>query len=141
MQFSYGEQTPIRLLDEAKFWKHQEQEHTVVIREIAPDLERKFIEELREWENALAKTHCQAIQLTETVVRSGNVIQAQVADQVFLLISFSLEQSCRFTQFLMDLLNMSPAVKNSPIAQIVIKHIIRESEYFIGLSQIICAQT
>lgn len=141
MQFSYGEQTPLRLLDEVKFWKHQEQEHTVVLREIAPDLERKFVEELREWENALAKTHYQAIQLTETVVRSGNVIQAQVADQVFRLISFSLEQSCRFTQFLFDLLNMSPAVKNNPVAQTVVKHMIRESEYFIGIAQTICAQS
>lgn len=139
MQFSYGEQTPLRLLDEANFWKHQEQEHTVVIREIVPNLERKFVEELKEWETTLTKTHIQVVQLTETAVRSGPNVQPIVADQVMRLISFSLEQSCRFVQFLFDMLSMSPAVKSNPIAQTVIKHIIRESEYFIGIAQTICS--
>lgn len=33
MQFYYGQQMPLRILDEAEFWKNQEEEHTVVIRE------------------------------------------------------------------------------------------------------------
>jgi len=140
MQFSYGEQTPLRLLDEAGFWKHQEQEHTVVIREIAPDLERKFKEELKEWENTLAKTHSQIVQLSETVIRSANNVPPAVAGQVYRQISFCVEQSCRFTQFLFAMMSMSPAIKNNPVAQTVIKHIIRESEYFIGITQTICAQ-
>ncbi len=140
MQFSYGEQMPLRLLDEANFWKHQEHEHTVVIREIAPDLERKFVEELKEWESALTKTHSQIIQLTETVVRSGSAVPQVVADQVMRLISFCLEQSGRFVQFLFEILGMSPSVKSNPVAVTVIKHIIRESEYFIGIAQTICCQ-
>jgi hypothetical protein len=36
MQFYYGQQMPLRILDEAEFWKHQEEEHTVVIRELTP---------------------------------------------------------------------------------------------------------
>ena len=28
MQFYYGHQMPLRVLDEAEFWKHQEEEHT-----------------------------------------------------------------------------------------------------------------
>lgn len=140
MQFSYGEQMPLRLLDEANFWKHQEHEHTVVIREIAPDLERKFVEELKEWESVLTKTHSQIIQLTETVVRSGTTVPQVVADQVMRLISFCLEQSGRFVRFLFEILGMSPSVKNNPVAITVIKHIIRESEYFIGIAQTICCQ-
>lgn len=34
MQFYYGNQMPLRVLDECEFWKHQEEEHTVVIREL-----------------------------------------------------------------------------------------------------------
>ncbi|NLI92401.1 MAG: DUF2935 domain-containing protein [Peptococcaceae bacterium] len=140
MQFSYGEQMPLRLLDEATFWKHQEYEHTIVIREIVPDLERKFVQELKEWESVLTKTHSQAVQLTETVVRSGNVAPPVVADEVLRLISFSLEQSGRFIKFLFEMLSLSHSVKKNPVAVAVIKHIIRESEYFIGIAQTICCQ-
>ncbi len=139
MQFSSGEQTPLRLLDEANFWKHQEYEHTNVIREIVPDLERKFVEELKEWEQALTRTHSQVVQLTETLVRYGNT-QPVVADQALRLISFSIEQSGRFVKFLFEILDLSQAVKKNPTAAAVIKHIIRESEYFIGITQTICSQ-
>ncbi|RNC29935.1 MAG: hypothetical protein AWM53_00155 [Candidatus Dichloromethanomonas elyunquensis] len=138
MQFSYGEQMPLRLLDEATFWKHQESEHTVVIREITPNLERKFVEELKQWESALVKTHSLAVQLTETVVRSGNTVPPVIAEEVLRLMSFSLEQSGRFVKFLFGILDMSPSVKRNSIAQTVVKHIIRESEYFIGIAQAIC---
>jgi len=36
MQFYYGHQMPLRILDEAEFWKRQEEEHTIVIRELVP---------------------------------------------------------------------------------------------------------
>lgn len=141
MQFSYGEQTPLRLLDEANFWKQHELEHTVVIRVIVPDLEKRFVEELKEWETILTKTHGQVVQLTETAVRSGNHMLPAVADRVLRLISICLEQSCRFVKFLFDILSLSQGVKSNPVAPVVIKHIIRESEYFIGISQTICNQT
>ncbi len=140
MQFLYGEQIPLRLLDEAGFWKHQEYEHTIVIREIVPDLERKFIEELKEWETVLTKTHGQVVQLTESVVRSGNNVPQTLADQVLRLISFCLEQSGRFLTLLFEILSLSPSLKQNPIAVSVLKHIIRESEYFIGIAQTICCQ-
>jgi hypothetical protein len=138
MQFSYSEQAPLRLLDEANFWKRQEQEHTVVIREIVPNLERKFVEELKDWETVLTKTHSQIVQLTETVVRSGYVVPPALADEVLRLISFCLEQSGRFVKHLFEILNLSPATKQNPVAVTVIRHIIRESEYFIGIAQTIC---
>jgi hypothetical protein len=141
MQFAYGEFMPLRLLDEANFWKHQEHEHTVVIREIVPGLERKFVEELKEWESILIKTHSQVVQLTETVVRSGNAVPQYVSDQVLTLISFCLEQSGRFVKFLFEILGMSKSVKKNPVEVSVIKHIIRESEYFIGIAQTICCQS
>ncbi|UWG96897.1 DUF2935 domain-containing protein [Dehalobacter sp. DCM] len=138
MQFSYGDALPLRLLDEANFWKHQEYEHTIVIREMVSNLERKYIEELKDWEHALTETHGQVIKLTETVVRYGNI--QPVEDHVLRLISFCVEQSGRFIQFLFELLSLSPAVKSNPIYVSVIKHQIRESEYFVGIAQTICGQ-
>jgi hypothetical protein len=138
MQFVYGETKAIRLLDEANFWKHQEQEHTVVIREIVPDLEKRFVEDLKQWETAFLKTHSRVIQLTETMIRSGNYAPAYL-NQVQTLISYSLEQSSRWIQFLFEILSLSPAVKKAPVAKTVIRHIIRESEYFSGIAQTICA--
>jgi hypothetical protein len=140
MQFLYSAQTPLRLLDEAGFWKHQEYEHTSVIREIVPDLERKFVEELKEWETILTKTHGQVVQLTESVVRAGNNVPQVLIDQVFRLISICLEQSGRFLTLLFEILSLSASLKQSPIAVAVLKHIIRESEYFIGIAQTICCQ-
>lgn len=138
MQFYYGEQMPLRLLDEANFWKHQEQEHTVVIREVVPDLEKRYVEELKEWESTLTKTHSQIVQLTETIVRSGNTTPPAAVEQTLRLISFCLEQSGRFIKFLFEVISISPAVKKNPVAVTVIRHIIRESEYFIGIAQTIC---
>lgn len=138
MQFTYGEHMPLRLLDEASFWKHQEQEHTTVIREIVPDLERKYVEELKDWEGVLIHTHARVIQLTETVVRSGNYVPPSVTDQTLRLTSFCLEQSGRFVKFLFEILSISQSVKSNPAAVSVIRHIIRESEYFIGIAQTIC---
>ena len=139
MLFSYGEHKSARLLDEANFWKHQEHEHTVVIREIVPDLETKIVENLKQWETAFVKTHGQVIQLTETMVRSGNHTASVYIDRVQILISFCLEQSSRWVQFLFEILNISQSVKKDPVAVTVIRHIIRESEYFIGIAQTICA--
>ncbi len=138
MHFHYGELMSQRLLDEAAFWKHQEQEHTVVIRELVPQLEKKFEQELQEWELALTRTHGQVIQLMKTLVRSGNPVPQAVTDQVMHLINFCLEQSKRFIQQLFEILNLSGAIKEVPTAITVIKHIIRESEYFIGIGQTIC---
>lgn len=138
MQFAYSQPTPLRLLDEANFWKHQEQEHTLVIREIIPDLERKFIEELKEWEMALTSTHGEVIRLTETYVRFGSMVPPELPEQVLRLISYCLEQSARFVKFLFEIMNLSPAAKKDPVAISVIRHQIRESEYFIGIVQTIC---
>ncbi|KUO58247.1 MAG: hypothetical protein APF84_05250 [Gracilibacter sp. BRH_c7a] len=140
MHFHYGELMPLRLLDEAMFWKHQEQEHTVVIRELVPNLEKKFVEELKEWEISFTKTHGQVIQLIKTVVRSGDPVPPAVTDQVMHLINFCLEQSKRFVQQLLEILKLSQAIQEVPTAITVIKHIIRESEYFIGIAQTICYQ-
>ena len=59
MQFYYGEQMPLRVLDEAEFWKRQESEHTVVIREAFDDLEASCVEALKKWEKEILCWACE----------------------------------------------------------------------------------
>lgn len=137
MQYYYGTQMPLRMLDEVEFWKHQEEEHTVVIRELVSNLEQMFIDALRQWETALAQTHQQAIRYIESVNRSKDFLANELYHQVLQLIDFSLQQSQSFIQLCEQIKTQSTAVSQNPTAKVVLNHIIRESEYFIGIAQTI----
>jgi len=136
MQFYYGQQMPLRVLDEAEFWKMQESEHTVVIRELLPNLEPKFVEALKEWEQALSKTHQTVVSYIETVNRSQYVYE-QLQQQVIQLVTFCLDESMKFIELCRQIKTQSAAAKDNPIAKTVLDHIIRESEYFIGIARVI----
>lgn len=135
MQYYYGQQMPLRILDEVEFWKHQEEEHTVVIRELVSGLEPIFITALKEWEKALGETHKQTVRFIESVIRSGATVSNQLYQQVLQLISFSLNQSLEFIKLCEQIKNESQAVAKNPTAKVVLNHIIRESEYFVGIAQ------
>lgn len=135
MQFYYGPQMPLRILDEAEFWKHQEEEHTVVIRELVTGLEPEYVEALFEWEKALSKTHQQVVSFIESVIRSGSYIPVQLYQQVLQLVTFCLEESERFIELCRQIKNDSAVVANNQTAVVVLDHIIRESEYFIGIAR------
>ncbi|MED3622792.1 DUF2935 domain-containing protein [Bacillus thermocopriae] len=135
MQFYYGHQMPLRILDEAEFWKHQEEEHTVVIRELVSGLEEEFVEALKKWETALSQTHQQVVRFIETVVRSGYYIPNQLYQHVLQLVSYCLQESLAFIQLCQQIKTNSVAVSNNPTAKVVLDHIIRESEYFTGIAQ------
>ncbi|GAA0356512.1 hypothetical protein J2S11_000817 [Bacillus horti] len=96
MQYYYGDQMPLRVLDEAEFWKHQEEEHTVVIRELVRDLEQEYVSGLEEWEEAFAKTHQLVVRYIETVNRSKGQISQEFYQNVLELVSFCLKQSEEF---------------------------------------------
>ncbi|ALC83523.1 MULTISPECIES: DUF2935 domain-containing protein [Bacillus] len=140
MQFYYGQKMPLRILDEAEFWKHQEEEHTVVIRELVKNLEANYVEALIEWEKVLSETHQRVIRFIETVTRSDYEITPSLYQDVLKLVSFCLEQSQRFIDLCRQIKNQSEAIKNNLTAKVVIDHIIRESEYFIGIAQTILYQ-
>ncbi len=140
MQFYYGPQMPLRILDEAEFWKHQEEEHTVVIRELVSGLEPEFVDALRQWEAALAQTHQQVIRYIESVVRSGTYVSDQLYQQVLQLVAYCLEQSLLFIQLCEQIKTSSAVVASNPTAKVVLTHIIRESEYFIGIGQTLLYQ-
>lgn len=136
MQFYYGQQMPLRVLDEAEFWKMQEKEHTVVIREAFKDLEQKYVVALKEWEQALAKTHQTIVRYVETVHRNQS-IHGQLRKKVILLVTFCLDESKKFIKLCRQIKTHSSVIKDHPVAQTILDHIIRESEYFIGIAQII----
>lgn len=135
MQFYYGQQMPLRILDEAEFWKHQEAEHTVVIRQLVPNLEPEFVQALGQWENALSATHQSVVRYIETVVRTGAPLSPALHHEVMKLIAHCLQESQQFIAFCRHLKENSVPVKQNPVVVTVINHIIRESEYFTGIAQ------
>ncbi|MFD1036815.1 DUF2935 domain-containing protein [Virgibacillus byunsanensis] len=137
MQFYYGSQMPLRVLDEAEFWKEQESEHTVVMRELMSDLEQEYVDALKRWEDVLNTTHQQVKRYVETVVRSDNQLSPQLYQQVLELVTFCLQESVAFTQFCRQVKSESKAATANPTARVVIDHIIDESDYFIGIAQTI----
>lgn len=133
MQFYYGQQMPLRILDECEFWKLQEQEHTVVIRVALVGLEPEFVEALEQWEQALGTTHQRVISFIESVVRSPYVYE-QLYREVLGLVRFCLDQSNDFIELCRQI-QAESATAQAPIAQTILDHIIRESEYFIGIAR------
>jgi len=140
MQFYYGNQMPLRVLDEAEFWKHQEEEHTVVIRELVTNLEEHYVKALKEWEEALSETHQEVERFIQTVIRSGNVVSPSLYEDVLKLVSFCLDQSQKFIDLCRHIKTESAVIKNNHTAKVVLDHIIVESEYFMGVAQTILYQ-
>lgn len=137
MQFYYGQQMPLRILDEAEFWKHQEEEHTVVIRELVANLEQNYVDALLNWEEELSKTHQKVVRYIESVIRSPYYIPAKLYQRVLNLVSFCLKQSLDFIKLCRQIKTESAAVRKNPTAKVVLDHIIRESEYFVGIAQVL----
>lgn len=137
MQFYYGESMPLRILDEVQFWKRQEEEHTVVIRNIVVNLESNFVKQLEEWGRVLAQTEGTAVKYIETVIRLKNRINQALRQQIMQFVGYALHQSQNFIALLNQMVADSEAVRNNLTAVVVINHIRRESEYFIGIAQAI----
>jgi len=136
MQFYYGQQMPLRILDEAEFWKEQEREHTVVIRSLLVNLEQQYVNALKEWEQALGKTHQIVVSYVETVVRNTYIYE-QLQQEVIQLVTHCLDESMKFIELCRQIKTQSTAAKDNVIAKTVLDHIIRESEYFIGIARTI----
>lgn len=137
MDYYYGEDNLMRILNEADFWKHQEAEHTVVIEQIVPDLEPDYLTRLREFKQLFEQTRGQVTQLTETVIRNKGVISNDLSSQIINLIYYSVGESQEFVSLLNEIIRESAAVEGDVIAITVINHIIRESEYYTGIAQTI----
>lgn len=102
------------------------------------NLEEVYVQALKEWEQALSKTHQTVVSYVESVIRSGYVY-ARLYRQVMHLIAFCLEESEQFIELCCQIKENSQAAKESLIAKTVLDHIIQESEYFIGLPVSSCS--
>ncbi|MDD4588774.1 MAG: DUF2935 domain-containing protein [Heliobacteriaceae bacterium] len=129
----YGDKFALRLVDEIIFWKHQEKEHTTVIQVVGgADLEPVYQRELEKWGKLFAETEACAVRYMEALNRKKGKCGGDFEREVMILATRSAEQSQAFVQFLTCLLRDSKAGKNM-VFQTLVHHIIRESEYFIGI--------
>lgn len=135
MQFYYGSLMPLRILDEVEFWKQNEEEHTVVIRSLVTNLDQEYVKQLKDWETAFSKTHQTSERYIESVKRSGNEVSPSLYEQVMQFVSFCLNESIQFIKLCQTLREESPAISGNHTAKVVLDHIIRESEYFVGIAQ------
>jgi hypothetical protein len=110
-----------------------------VIRELVSGLEPEFVEALKKWEQALGNTHQQVVRFIETVIRSGAQVSEPLYQQVLQLVSYCLKESESFIQLCEQIKTQSLAVSSNQTAKVVLNHIIRESEYFIGIAQALLA--
>lgn len=133
MLYIYGTKLPARILEEIRFWKQQEMEHTDVIQAIVPNLEQPFVKLLNEWHVVFAETERAADGLLRQILQYSGPIPGPVINQVEQLLRVSFDQSQHFIRQLHELKNTSAAVRQVPLADTVLLHIIRESEYFLGV--------
>ncbi|WP_201779664.1 DUF2935 domain-containing protein [Oxobacter pfennigii] len=122
-------------MDEMEFWKRQESEHTIVIRQIVNNLESEFVIRLQQFEQDFHQVEGIAVKYIETIIRSKGNINLTIQQQTMQLISLAFCQSQQFIMLLNQILSESEAARNNPVAAVVINHIRRESEYFIGIAQ------
>ncbi|MDQ0173081.1 Fe-Mn family superoxide dismutase [Paenibacillus tundrae] len=134
----YGPLLPLRILEEIRFWKEQEKEHTLVIRTLVPNLEPEYVKLLEEWEVAFANIEHTANQLIKQVLPGTHSPAPYILRSVEQLVSASITQSREFIRQLYILLEQSAAVQAVPSAKTVILHFIRESEYFLGVLDTLC---
>ncbi|MDD4088770.1 MAG: DUF2935 domain-containing protein [Tissierellia bacterium] len=133
MRFFYGENNILRALEEAEFWKHQESEHTDVIMEVVPDLEDEYVQKLEEYKEIFNSTRARTVQYMESAVNCHNTLSPEMQQNIINIINLAIRQSQVFIDFLSMLLRDSEAVSNNPTAVVVLNHIRRESEYFVGI--------
>ncbi|AZK44827.1 Fe-Mn family superoxide dismutase [Paenibacillus lentus] len=134
MLLVYGPYLPVRILEEIRFWKQQEAEHTDVIKAIIPGLEPYYVQQLDDWKKVFEETEAVANQLLQYALSSQQAAcNPQLIQQTERLLDTSFRQSKEFIRQLYFILDCSAAAKSVPLAKTVLLHIIRESEYFLGV--------
>ncbi|MFC5530358.1 superoxide dismutase [Cohnella yongneupensis] len=115
---TYGDRLPIRLLDDIIASKLQELEHSTAIRELIPELEPPYVQLLRDWESAFARTR-EIVQLAKQEVRNSDKNRpVDSADEWRVrlpqLVQETLHQSRVFAQHLHLLQANSEAIRALP---------------------------
>jgi len=137
MRFYYGERNVLRALDEAEFWKHQEAEHTDLIPVVTPNLEPDYAARLIKLGIEMRDLQSEVVKYIESSVRDGRTVGRDLYSQIMNLLSACVTQSNDFVTLMNDMLHHSHAVLAAAHSQDVIHHMIRESQYYIGIGQLI----
>lgn len=133
MRYYYGDYMPLRILDETEFWKRQEAEHVVVILEIAENLESGFVEALTDLQRMFRDTEAETVRYMEALNRFHGKPTPGLYSEIMYLVREAQRESEEFIALLVQILNESQAVSGNQVAQTVINHIRRESEYYVGI--------
>ncbi|GFN31133.1 Fe-Mn family superoxide dismutase [Paenibacillus xylaniclasticus] len=138
MLFVYGDQTPIRLLEEIRDWKRQEIEHTAVIRSLLPNLEPEYAWVLTEWEQPLRTAERVADRcLNEALARTTDEENdwELVNTRADRLLEAAAYQSQRFVEHLLQILERSHSLTTNKAAKSFILHAVRESNGFLSMNE------
>ena len=137
MQYYYGDKNVLRALDEAEFWKRQEIEHTSVIQLVTPNLEDRYVTGLNGFELQFSKMYAELVKYVESAVRSRGELTSGLYNEMAMAVKMSIQLSAEFVEYLNTMLGQSRSVQGNASSQTVINHIIRESQYFIGIDQLL----
>lgn len=133
MRYYYGEYMPLRILDETEFWKRQEAEHVVVIMQVVENLESGFVEALTDMQRMFRDTEAKTVRYLEALNRMHGKPTPGLYREIIHLVREAQGESEEFIALLVQILNDSAAVSDNQVAQVVINHIRRESEYYVGI--------
>lgn len=131
MLYGYGSMLPIRILDEIQFWKNQEFEHTEFIKALISNLEIPYVNLLTEWAMVFKKSELTARTLLDQSLSSNTTSAPFLPLEIEQLLSLSCLQSREFIRQLYSIKDQSGAIRENSLANTVLLHIIRESDYFL----------
>ena len=137
MQFYYGEQNILRALDETEFWKRQESEHAGLIPVVVQNLETPYVHRLEQFGLELSTMNAEAVKYITSITRSKGVISREKKFEMLNFVKRCISQSEDFIALMTEMLQSSESIQTNPPAQVLLRHMIRESEYFIGIGQLI----
>jgi hypothetical protein len=95
------------------------------------------VQHLHKFRIEFSNAQAEAIKYITSITRSKGMVSRDLKMQMISFIKECVGQSESFVDFLGVLLVSSNAVKANPPSQEVIRHMIRESKYFIGIEQLI----
>ena len=137
MQYYYGTQNILRALDEAEFWKHQEADHAGLIPIVSQGLEVEYVNACKQFALELNAMNAEVVKFIQSINRSNDMLSPELVSQIVYIVQQCIEQSQRFINFMADMLQHSHAISTNQAAQGVLHHMIRESQYFIGIDQLV----
>lgn len=132
MLFIYGAKLPVRLLEEIRYWKHQERKHIVLIKAIVPDLEPVYVKMLDQWAVVFSDTEKAADELLRHILGQTAPPSPQMLAQIEQVLRAACEQSREFIRQLHGMKEHSESVQKTPLASTILLHVIRESEFFLN---------